>query len=231
MHDWLQRQTSPFHRVNATIGPDKSVCVFNKKNMNKEAGGRCRGVTGLVMSELDIIQNYNTIGLTVVLEDDFRVIHNLRTLVEKTINMVPADWDVIRWDCKGKIPETFEVKHYRNAEKSENHQNAKVFRTYHTRTPKREDWFCGGTHAMLWRDSSLTKLANVWSQQPFHDIDCRLTTPMLNSYCVNLHIGEFVLSEGERSDIPHITRRHFSQNQTKVKKQTEYHQKYYGVIE
>ena len=60
----------PFFRVNATVGiTDKpDACVKNKQKME-----RCRGISGLAMTEVDIIQNYNTSGLTLVLEDDFCV--------------------------------------------------------------------------------------------------------------------------------------------------------------
>jgi hypothetical protein len=57
---------------------------------------------------------------------------------------------------------------------------------------------------MLWRDKSLPKLEEVWSKQPFSDIDCRLATDKLNSYCVNIGIGTISAPEGEMTDIPKI---------------------------
>jgi hypothetical protein len=78
-----------------------------------------------------------------------------------------------------------------------------VFRTVCNYTADPYCYFCGGTHAMLWRHSSVHKLDKVWSRRPFDDVDCLLTTPKLKSYCVNIGVGSFSHPKGEESNIPH----------------------------
>jgi hypothetical protein len=46
--------------------------------------------------------------------------------------------------------------------------------------------FCGGTHAMLWRISALTKLRDLWSERPYRAIDCRLNTDSVIGYLLFL---------------------------------------------
>lgn len=42
---------------------------------------------------------------------------------------------------------------------------------------------------MLWRGGeTLLKLRKVWSHRPFDDVDCRLKTPAIKSYCVDAHV-------------------------------------------
>jgi hypothetical protein len=92
---WLSQQPVPYQRINATVGSsDPKACVSSKQQPN-----RCRGLSGLVMTELDIIRNHNTSGLTLVLEDDFIVNRPINQLVNVTLALVPDDWDIIRWDC------------------------------------------------------------------------------------------------------------------------------------
>jgi hypothetical protein len=66
-------------------------------------------------------------------------------------------------------------------------------------------WFCGGSHVHMWRGSSTDKLAKLWSEMPYNDVDCRLSTPDLNSYCLNFdkRIGRFMhdVLPGEFSDV------------------------------
>ena len=75
---------------------------------------------------------------------------------------------------------------------------------YTKKTTKCSNWYCGGTHAVLWRDGvSLEKLRAVYSEQPYNGIDCKLNTPDLKAYCINnLNIGRIYKIKGERSDIP-----------------------------
>jgi hypothetical protein len=59
---------------------------------------------------------------------------------------------------------------------------------------------------MLWRSSadqkSLMKLRKLWSKQPYDDIDCRLNTAALNSYCVQANVCTSADSLALKSDIP-----------------------------
>lgn len=194
MESWLSQQSIPYQRINATIGSERGEdCVAGKQSPK-----RCRGISGLCMTELDIIRNHNTSGLTLVFEDDFVVKQPLDKVVEQTLRLVPSDWDINRWDCWGRRPSSFDllVRGERN----------RVFRTVHRRPCRASQdspcWFAGGTHAMLWREESVSKLDEIWPQKPYNGVDVRLTTDKLNSYCVNIGIGALEAPDGERSDIP-----------------------------
>ena len=190
MESWLSRQPIPYERINATVGStEPGTCIERKQDPQ-----RCRGISGLSMTELDIISNHNVSGLTLVFEDDF-IPHSpeeLQQNVDRSLKMVPADWDIIRWGCWDTPPDSFD-----------HIINNTVYRTVHQRPhdPVARP-FCGGTHAMLWREESVSKLYDVWSQTPYDDIDCRLVTEKLNSYCVSLFVGKLKQPEGEATDIP-----------------------------
>lgn len=175
---WLGKQSIPFQRINATVGTDDpSACIPRKQQVEN-----CRKITGLMMTELDIIRNHNTSGLTLLFEDDFLVHRPLDQVVNLTLALVPPDWDIIRWDCWS----------YKSIKRGQAFKTQKVFRTVCDYDVEPECKFCGGTYAMMWRGSSVHKLEKVWSQRPFDDVDCRLTTDELKSYCVNIGIGSLV---------------------------------------
>ena len=199
MESWLGNQTIPFERIEAKIGDtDPEHCIAGKQYPD-----RCNGMLGLAETELDIIRNHNTSGLTLVFEDDFFVHKPLDGIVRRTLRLVPSNWDVIRWDCWGKPLDTFNLL-------MPGILGSSVFRTYGTNLDttvwSQDFWFCGGTHAMLWREESLSKLETIWSRLPYEDIDCKLTTtePQFNSYCVNLGTGVIKEVEGESTDIPKV---------------------------
>ena len=114
MEDWLQDQPIPYERVRASVGGPDDSCVPAKSDP-----ARCRGLAGVARSNVHIIDNYNTSGYTLVLEDDM-IIKSFTRLEESLLQMVPSDWDIVRWDCNGHIPETFE------------YVNGEVVRTAHT---------------------------------------------------------------------------------------------------
>jgi Sulfotransferase family len=209
MEAWLSQQPIPYQRINATMGNlTGEDCVPTKENPI-----RCRGIAGLTLTELDIMDHYNTTGgLTIVLEDDFKITQPVQTMVDATLRWVPSDWDVIRWDCWGVLPPSFDVLVPGGGgdTSDNNNNNPKVFRTVHRRPCNSSEtnneppcWFAGGTHAMMWRPESVSKLQAVWSPKPYNDIDSRLTTESLQSYCVNnMNMGE--LDQSTDSDIPKI---------------------------
>lgn len=179
MEQWLMKQDIPYKRINAESGNiSEHSCI-----PTKEEPRRCQGIVGLTQTNLGIIDRERHRGLTLLFEDDFKMTKPIDIIVNMTLRIVPDDWDVIRWNCWGPIPSTFSFVDYpRNLP-----VNA-VFRTAHTRQcnlTQERCWFCGGTHAMLWKQSSLGKLRSVWSEEPFDDTDCRLTSEKIKSYCVN----------------------------------------------
>lgn len=201
MESWLIGQPIPFERIAAKVGDtDPEHCISGKQHPD-----RCNGILGLAETELDIIRNHNTSGLTLVFEDDFIVHKPLDEIVRKTLRLVPSNWDLIRWDCWGKPLDTFNYVLSPGIL-----DRSRIFRTNGTNLDttvfSQDFWFCGGTHAMMWREESISKLENIWSRLPFEDIDCKLTTtePHFNSYCVNLDIGVIKLVQGESTDIPKV---------------------------
>ena len=56
---------------------------------------------------------------------------------------------------------------------------------------------------MLWRQRSVQKLRELWTETPYDGLDCRLTTDRIKSYCVNIGgIGGFYHPPGEETNIP-----------------------------
>jgi hypothetical protein len=116
--------------------------------------------------------------------------------------MVLDDWDVIRFDCR----DVYYV----------NHQwlNPLVARTNRVRERKdcTQGFFCGGTHAMLVKEESISRLKLMWGQTPFDNIDCVIgRTEWINSYsCVNIGVGDMFNFFAEGSDIPKAMTNHDS---------------------
>lgn len=163
----------------------------------------CAGVAGLVQSVLTLMGTENMTGISLVLEDDFIIGHNL-TIIQEAIDLVPPDWDIIRLLGKPKFPSP---KAQAEAAIMANQvPNAWGWELYHSAG---RDVPCGGTHAMVWRYSSLPKLHRVWSRQPYDHIDCRIRDTSLISYVLGRvgdprysSLGKLQPPELERSDIP-----------------------------
>ena len=212
---WLSLQSNftgiPYQRVEAQRGIPGSTCV-TEKNIS---ASRCIGISGLSQTVINIIDNYNTSGLTFIMEDDY-LIYNFSRLEESVslVEKIDPNWDVIRWDCNGDIPSSFTWIYEKsnlpvvraNAYKPNSTQLIKC-----QETKRKVCWMCGGTYAMLWngrrkhgRDAnSLDKLKHIWNQRPYQDIDCRLVhSPNINGYCIQLNAGQFHHPTGEESSIP-----------------------------
>ena len=90
----LGRQSAiPVVRIEAKKGPtNDSMCVKDKQ----EPTQRCRGIGGLALSNIHIIDDWNTTGLTLVLEDDFVVWEptKIQEAVNHAPSVVPPDWDM-----------------------------------------------------------------------------------------------------------------------------------------
>jgi hypothetical protein len=147
--------------------------------------------------------------LTLVLEDDISITPANMTRLLKSISMVPKDWDIIRWDCHGEIPRSFPWINdyvfrasYQYLQQHHNNNNNDTYTCQESRG--HPCWFCGGTHTMLWRESSIPKLQTAWDQRPYHDIDCRLVKANIDlvGYCVQLNVVQLYHPEGEASNIP-----------------------------
>jgi hypothetical protein len=193
MEEQLSKQAIPFQRINALAGNQSHAC---SGDIGAPGEGKCRGVAGLALSNIAIIDHEDhSQGFSLVLEDDVQV-QNMEILMS-SISSVPKDWDIIRWNCipEEYIPATFD------------RINRYVFRTYHQThcEPTRENAWCnfyGGTYAMLWRNEGLSKLREVWSQEPFTDIDGRLNTEKLKSYCVD--VGTQVMHKPPQQEMSDI---------------------------
>jgi hypothetical protein len=220
MEDWLRNNQTiaPFQRIVAMVGNDTDACSGKKLIASNQ---RCRGVAGLSKSMINIIDNFNTTGMTLVLEDDFFIWDMTGLLLSLNSLPIPNDWDILRFDCWGDrltnfVPRlhSFGVGPGRIANWTEGYRVKGIFETKLTSANRTGNvyHFCGGTHAMLWRGGeSLRKLRSLWGSVPYGDIDCRLTRPFqdelnIKSYCINQpkRIGASHHPDDERTNIPKI---------------------------
>ena len=185
MESWLSQQDIPYQRVAGQDGrPD--ICIPNKE------GPRCVGISGLAQTNVFIMDHLETEGITLVVEDDF-VIRDMKKLLA-SVQLVPPDWDVLRWDCWDKPLPHFPLHPF-------SFQLAPV----HPRmcTNNTNCWFCGGTHVVMWKGGkSLEKLRRLWSTPPLDGIDCMLTDPSIKTYCIQIGVGEYHFPVLEPTDIP-----------------------------
>jgi hypothetical protein len=178
----FQQKGIPYARVSARRGNGLGC------DAGKDQSAQCKGIVGVLKSNLYILEKLPIVNNTLILEDDWSI--KSIDALNKAVDVVPKDWDIIRFDCWGKYPTSFAPTDMNN-----------VFRTAHVTLPP-AGWFCGGAHAMLIRPSSVPILKKIWSKTPYNDIDCRLTSKDIKSYCVNQKIMKIGKSLG--TDIPKI---------------------------
>jgi len=188
MESWLNESGTRYQRIPASQRPLSNEtydvrCVEGKQNPY-----RCRGMKGLRDSNINIMDNYNVSGMTMVLEDDVAVdIPAVLTL----LHLVPSNWDVLRLDCKCRGYDN--MQKYLKPERYINNvtwdtkgrgfcRHGTIFQT--TLPCDKDLKYCGGTHAVIWRSDRLHKLREFWGRDPVNDIDCTLITHELHSYCV-----------------------------------------------
>ena len=176
MESWLkpfsEKYSIPYQRISA-----QSRYQHKCEHVRISETPRCRAGKALKYTNFHIMDNFNTTGYTLVLEDDFQIKYYEKLL--DFMRKVPDDWDVIRFDCwtgpYGVDPkEEFEQLEF----------------GYRTVTPSKK-WFCGGTHATLWRSDRLHILRNIWENPRTHNeaIDCMLANDNIVSYCVQADVG------------------------------------------
>jgi len=205
MESWLSKQNLPFERVEALTAEHNPCEMLSAKEKRDPAKLKwCHGIQGLRKTHYNIMNNYNTSGLTLVMEDDYMV-KNITKLEWAVNTLVPDDWDVVHFDCWGYRPSAVPI--------TKTHKEIEVFRTAHSvpcdaHEEKELDpnngqcFMCGGTHAMVYRHSSLNKLHEAWKGSPI-GIDCGLTNEHIKSYCVNgLETGKFSADRWNTSSIP-----------------------------
>ena len=205
MEDQLQKlePSIPYSRVPAMRGTSNgNACIKGLQDPD-----RCMGVSGLSRTMVKIMDTQNVTGLTLVLEDDFVLGTNL-TKIRQALSMVPDDWDLIRFTISGYDNKTFRAMSGKRKTfvPIQNPMNLQVYRI------QGPSVVCGGTHTMVWRASSLTKLHRVWSRRPYSDIDCVLTWEQnFNSYGIGqmyetdyLFLGWVKQPPGEVTDIPKV---------------------------
>lgn len=192
MNFWLNDdplRRVPFKRINAQVGNlTRDSCIEDKNTTQ-----RCRGVVGLARTLLYILEKEPMNGTTLILEDDYFITDPGFRRIEASLAMVPDDWDLIRFDCR----DVYQV----------DLQWLNPFVVKSNKFREREGcercFFCGGTHAMIVREESVSKLKAMWGQTPFDDVDCIIgRTEWLNSYCINIGIGDMYNFFAEGSDIP-----------------------------
>lgn len=189
----FERKKIPFARVSGAVVTDEVICPA-RFNWTER---RCRGVAGDLESHLKILDELPIVGNTLILEDDYNI--TSIDAMETAVAHVPEDWEVIRFDCWWT---SMEVKSWQHTvcgvPPPDDHG---VFRTILVNETE-GCWFCGGTHAMLVRASSMEALSRVWPRKPYYDdCDCLLATDKIKSYCVNR--GIMVKTAAEKlTDIP-----------------------------
>lgn len=185
MESWLEpfskKYSVPYQRISGKSG-DTGDCL---PGVRDEA---CIGLTGLLYTNWDIMDNYNTTGITLVLEDDY-VIRNYNKLL-KSIEKAPADWDVLRFDSWQQPRVSFPRFYMRGL--------GSGFRT----SSPRNGYFCGGTHITVWRGDKVEKLRNHWDMHPRLPIDCALANDNITSYFLMTRVGKLDRSRG--SDVPKL---------------------------
>ena len=194
MESWLKpfsiQYSIPYQRISAMTSDDSCNLILN----NEIAKQRCLGVKGLRNSNLYIMDNCNTTGYTLVVEDDYQILNYTRLV--NGVKKVPQDWDVLRFDCwtgPDGINPIHEFPQYDFG--------------YRTVTPSKK-WYCGGTHATLWRSDRLHILRKIWEhpKKPKAGIDCLLADDNVRSYCVQADIGHLFKNEF-KSDIPKLRKK------------------------
>jgi hypothetical protein len=184
-------------RINATIGdPSIDQCVPTKNDPK-----RCRGLAGITRTLLGILDDENTTGLSLVLEDDYVITDPGLQRMEASLQLVPDDWDLIRFDCL----QTEQVHLQWVNPFVVNTSTMKVKSECDRSVPNHKCWFCGGAFAMLWREESIAKLRAMWGRTPYDDVDCIVArTSSIRSYCVNVGVGDMFVIDSEVSDIPKV---------------------------
>jgi len=191
MESWLSESGIPYQRVPASKGPlwdgKKDKRCSDEKSKKKQHPSVCRSIVGLRDSNIKIMDNYDVSGVTLVLEDDHFV--NIPAVLE-ILPVLPSDWDIVRLDCQcWSNPPHFETKklmkdiNWDTTGKIKCKQGT-IFQTKPICDKITKCWYCGGTHAVLWRSDKLHKLRKLWMLTPVDDIDCMLNTNKLKAYCV-----------------------------------------------
>ncbi|GFH61567.1 hypothetical protein CTEN210_18043 [Chaetoceros tenuissimus] len=170
MEDWLSwflpNRGIPFYRLPLMKGLPY-VCDFEDEE-------KCIRESGKVDTLLHLMQSneYNTRGTSLNLQDDVEItdMHKLRLAA----NLVPDDWDVIRFDCSLE------------SDNSLPNLNNYVFQTNQGREIRP---FLDNSRIMLLRDDKFEKIADAINILPRQELDAALSFKKINSYCVNVGIG------------------------------------------
>ncbi|GFH56308.1 predicted protein [Chaetoceros tenuissimus] len=190
MESWLEpfskKYSIPYYRISGKRGdPDHDDC-------GSRPLGNCMAVNGLIYSNFEIMDNHNTTGITIVLEDDYEIKDYPKLL--KSLSMAPDDWDVIRFDLwqgpHGNFPR-IDMGDLGNG-----------FQT--VSPPEESQHHCGGTHITVWRGDKVDKLHKHWDSHPRLGVDCRLAADNITSYALMTGVG--ALKRGMGGDIPHFRR-------------------------
>ena len=185
MESWLEPLSKkygvPYYRISGKSG-ETGDCEPGLRD------AACIGMTGLLYSNWDIMDNHNTTGITLVLEDDYMITNYTKLL--KSLAFAPDDWDVLRFDLwQHPFPN---YPHFPMGELGDG------FRTLDPPTR----WYCGGTHLTVWRGDKVDKLRKHWDHYPRKPIDCLLARDNITSYALQSSVGGRDQSRG--SDIPKL---------------------------
>ena len=246
MESWLDDQSVP-HQRNELQVPDmskktksgndgSSLCKKKVKDHCQSVMGKSKSLmrtlqgikkeqgTGLVKNApLPPPSGTGKYGTTLLLDDNISPVDGGLDRMEAALQLVPDDWEIIRFDCWGISDFNFEwvnkyvldVSEYKKEEHCMWKDN-----TCGSDLKKRceeklagDGWcaasnkgvFSGGSHALLVRDTtthlrSIDKLVNTWRTQPYDFVDKVIGgRGWLRSYCVNIGALQQVILDGEKN--------------------------------
>ena len=170
MEDWLSwflpNRHISFYRVPLLKGLPY-VCAFDDEEKCIKESGKVDTLLYLMHSK-----KFKKHGVSLVLQDDVQVtdMHRLRLAA----NLVPCDWDVIRFDCP--LESENDLPNWNNY-------------AYQTNQGRKIQPFVDSSRVMLLRDDKFDKIAEAINVSPRIELDAALSWKHLNSYCVNVGIG------------------------------------------
>jgi hypothetical protein len=189
----------PIHRVKAIPGNSSAQCDVMHNDPRE-----CRGIMSILMNNIRIFDSNIGGDIFMVLEDDIQKFNPVR--VEAAMNVVPNDWDVIRFDCYGTISSHLQksVLSTNPFLLKTNYSDEVKAMSYAEQEKNEYHWYCGGTHAVIYRKKALKTLKKIYSSKPYIDMDCALNTNKINSYCFNDNIVKLDMKQAMTSDKVHM---------------------------
>jgi GR25 family glycosyltransferase involved in LPS biosynthesis len=149
---------------------------------------RIRGEIGCIASHVVLLKHILSTGrpgeVYMLAEDDYVPAPDFAQRLPRALATLPRDWDVLRLDCWAmeggvgikRLPQ-ISAGLYWNSIPGCSIKDSEP-------TGRKECYFCGGTHAVLFSYEKVQRLIDLWTGQdgPLYPMDCMMTRPDLKSY-------------------------------------------------